>query len=329
MFEKTFILNFNKSASIYKEEEKLDAPTQGGAGGGMRMMGSMMGGGGTFYKNIKEKTYTVDKEFMGKEFLIKDFSLSIVFVILIFGILLALMCGLFLHFWILTLETLSKLYQSESILRSTLNSSIDGIVVVSLDGKIVTHNTRFLEMWGIPFNDESIMNRCSLTKIVVSRLRNHEEYYLKRRQITRNLSYEGNDILELSNGNIYERHIMPHIIDDIIVGRIVSYRDVTAQKTLETELLHQSNYDPLTELPNRSLTLDLIRRAITAPGAKIHNVAIFLIDIDKFSNINDLFGRSKGDNILKMVVSRLQQQLNENSVLCRIGNDQFLVFFVQ
>ena len=70
MFEKTFILNFNKSASIYKEEEKLDAPGQGG--GGMRMMSSMMGGGGTNYKNVKQKTYSVDKEFMGKEFLIKD-----------------------------------------------------------------------------------------------------------------------------------------------------------------------------------------------------------------------------------------------------------------
>jgi GLPGLI family protein len=71
MFEKTFILNFDKSASIYKEEEKLDTPGQDG-GGGMRMMSSMMGGGGTFYKNVKSKSYTVDKEFMGKEFLIKD-----------------------------------------------------------------------------------------------------------------------------------------------------------------------------------------------------------------------------------------------------------------
>ena len=70
MFEKTFILNFNKSASIYKEEEKLEAPGQGG--GGMRMMSSMMGGGGTNFKNVKKKTYSVDKEFMGKEFLIKD-----------------------------------------------------------------------------------------------------------------------------------------------------------------------------------------------------------------------------------------------------------------
>lgn len=70
MFEKTFILHFDKSASIYKEEEKLDAPSE--QRGGFRMMSSMMGGGGTYYKNVKDKNYTVDREFMGKEFLIKD-----------------------------------------------------------------------------------------------------------------------------------------------------------------------------------------------------------------------------------------------------------------
>lgn len=70
MMEKTFVLNFDKTASIYKEEEKLDAPGQNS--GGMRMMSSMMGGGGTTYKNVKERTYSVDKEFMGKEFLVQD-----------------------------------------------------------------------------------------------------------------------------------------------------------------------------------------------------------------------------------------------------------------
>jgi GLPGLI family protein len=70
-FEKTFILNFDKTSSIYKEEEKIENGAQGG--GGMRMMmNSMTGGGGTFYKNAKEKTYTLNKEFMGKEFLVKD-----------------------------------------------------------------------------------------------------------------------------------------------------------------------------------------------------------------------------------------------------------------
>ena len=71
MFEKTFILNFDTQASIYKEEQKLEAPGAQ-SGGGMRFMSSMMGGGGTIYKNVKAKSYSVDKEFMGKEFLIKD-----------------------------------------------------------------------------------------------------------------------------------------------------------------------------------------------------------------------------------------------------------------
>jgi GLPGLI family protein len=76
MFEKTFILNFNKTASIYKEEEKLEASTQGG--GGFRMMSSFAGGGGTFYKDVKDKQYSNDKEFMGKEFLVKDSLTSLV-----------------------------------------------------------------------------------------------------------------------------------------------------------------------------------------------------------------------------------------------------------
>jgi GLPGLI family protein len=68
MFEKTFVLNFDQNASIYVEQEKLEQP---GQEGGFRM-GSMMGGGGTHYKNIKEKIFTVDREFFGKEFLVKD-----------------------------------------------------------------------------------------------------------------------------------------------------------------------------------------------------------------------------------------------------------------
>ena len=76
MSEKTFILNFDKSASTYKEEEKLEAPSQGQGGGGRsRMMATMMPSSGTYYKNVKEKSYSVDREFMGKEFLVKD-SLS-------------------------------------------------------------------------------------------------------------------------------------------------------------------------------------------------------------------------------------------------------------
>ena len=68
MFEKTYILTFNKSESTYKEEEKLEAP--GGQGGGFRMMGSFTGG--LQYKNIKEGKLLQEQEFFGKQFLVND-----------------------------------------------------------------------------------------------------------------------------------------------------------------------------------------------------------------------------------------------------------------
>ncbi|MBF01625.1 GLPGLI family protein [Flavobacterium coralii] len=69
MFEKTFVLNFNRTESIYKEEEKLDAP---GSNPAFKMMSSMMGGGGVQYKNIKEKVSLQEKDIFGKEFLVTD-----------------------------------------------------------------------------------------------------------------------------------------------------------------------------------------------------------------------------------------------------------------
>ena len=68
MLEKTFILTFNQTESIYKEEEKLEAP--GGGGSRWGMMGSFTGG--PQYKNIKDNQLLQEQEFFGKQFLIKD-----------------------------------------------------------------------------------------------------------------------------------------------------------------------------------------------------------------------------------------------------------------
>ena len=70
MFEKTFILNFDKTASTYAEEEKLDEGDE--MSRGFKMMGSMMGAGGKQYKNIKDRTILQEKEIFGKEFLVSD-----------------------------------------------------------------------------------------------------------------------------------------------------------------------------------------------------------------------------------------------------------------
>jgi GLPGLI family protein len=69
MLEKTYVLNFNRSESTYKEEEKLDAPGSGGSRWG-GMMSSFTGG--PQYKNVKESLLLQEQEFFGKEFLVQD-----------------------------------------------------------------------------------------------------------------------------------------------------------------------------------------------------------------------------------------------------------------
>ena len=70
MLEKTYILTFNKSESIYKEDEKLEAPGTGRGGFGRMMVGNFAGG--NQYKNIKSKAFLQEQEMFGKKFLIKD-----------------------------------------------------------------------------------------------------------------------------------------------------------------------------------------------------------------------------------------------------------------
>jgi len=69
MLEKTYVLTFTQSESMYKEEEKLESP---GQGGGFRMMMGAAGGGGDLYKNVKDNQVLQEQEFFGKQFLVKD-----------------------------------------------------------------------------------------------------------------------------------------------------------------------------------------------------------------------------------------------------------------
>lgn len=71
MLEKTYILSFNKSESMYKEDEKLEAPGQGGGRGG-RFTAIMGGANGPQYKNIKDSLFLQENELLGKKFLVND-----------------------------------------------------------------------------------------------------------------------------------------------------------------------------------------------------------------------------------------------------------------
>jgi len=102
-------------------------------------------------------------------------------------------------------------------------------------------------------------------------------------------------------------------------------RDVTAAKHQVTSLRHQAMHDTLTGLPNRALLFDVLEKAIDAARIEGSQLALMLMDLDRFKEVNDTFGHHFGDALLKQVAFRLQNQMRGQDVVARLGGDEFAV----
>lgn len=97
------------------------------------------------------------------------------------------------------------------------------------------------------------------------------------------------------------------------------------QRSLTDQLVRQAHYDPLTQLPNRTLLDDrlnqLIRDVTRSGGA----IGVMMLDLDEFKLINDSFGHATGDDLLQQVASRLEGCLRAGDTVARFGGDEFVI----
>jgi diguanylate cyclase (GGDEF)-like protein len=103
--------------------------------------------------------------------------------------------------------------------------------------------------------------------------------------------------------------------------------DLVKERTAEIE--HLAYYDRLTDLPNRTLFIDLHEQAIANAQAGKHAVGVVLISLDRFKNINDALGHNAGDQLLKDVGLRLQMCVGANGVIARFEGPEFAVLLTE
>lgn len=106
---------------------------------------------------------------------------------------------------------------------------------------------------------------------------------------------------------------------------ILVLTDITALKRREEHAWHQANHDELTGLPNRRLLGEHARRLLSVAMRQRRLAAVLVLDLDGFKDINDLFGHSYGDNLLKRVALRLAGVLRDYDVVARTGGDEFVI----
>ncbi|MBD2021977.1 EAL domain-containing protein, partial [Leptolyngbya sp. FACHB-36] len=102
-------------------------------------------------------------------------------------------------------------------------------------------------------------------------------------------------------------------------------RDITNRKRAETTLFHNAFHDALTNLPNRSLFMDRLRRAVQQSTENEYKFAVLFLDLDGFKVINDGLGHLAGDQLLVAIAQRLSSCLSPNDTLARFGSDEFTI----
>lgn len=108
-------------------------------------------------------------------------------------------------------------------------------------------------------------------------------------------------------------------------GTVLVFRDITERKQTEKRFLHMATHDALTNLPNRVLLNDRLRNAISHAERHHYIIALLLIDLDKFKDVNDQHGHDAGDHMLTEVARRLLGSVREYDTVCRLGGDEFVV----
>jgi diguanylate cyclase (GGDEF)-like protein/PAS domain S-box-containing protein len=106
---------------------------------------------------------------------------------------------------------------------------------------------------------------------------------------------------------------------------VASIEDITERKKAEEQLRHQAFHDALTGLPNRLLLLDRMERSVESARREGERVAVLLMDLDRFKDINDTLGHSAGDQLLNLVGQRLLGAMRRSDTVARLGGDEFVV----
>ncbi len=147
-----------------------------------------------------------------------------------------------------------------------------------------------------------------------------------RRDITRGQVWRGEICNRAKNGEPYwmDTTIVPHRQRDGQIERFIAIRfDISAQKLAEDRLRRLVNVDPLTELPNRLNFLRSVENIIADVRPLHDRIAVGILDIDHFKDINDSLGHGAGDKLLRELAIRLSATLGANDEIARLGGDEF------
>ena len=226
-----------------------------------------------------------------------------------------------------TVQDISERKQAEEHLRllaMVFSNSNEAIIVTDADNRIVATNAAFTQLTG--YRPDEVMGR---NPRLLSAGNTPPEVFRDMWQaLHRDGAWQGELWDRRKNGEAYPKWLSISLVRDEhgnIRNHIGSFIDISELKATQERIHHLAHHDTLTNLPNRFSLQEKLEQAVAFCKRNHLQLALMLIDLDRFKTINDTLGHHAGDELLVQVARRLVGAVRESDIVARLGGDEFIV----
>ncbi len=206
---------------------------------------------------------------------------------------------------------------------AALSNMSQALLLFDASARLVISNQRYLDMYGLPA--ELVQPGVALVDLLKERkargsFQGNPEEYVANILADVADGKTGSQVFELPDGRTTS--VLYHPIPG--GGWVTTHEDITERRRAETQIAHMARHDSLTELPNRLSFRERLAQTFV-DLQRDERRAVLYLDLDRFKNVNDTLGHHIGDELLKVVASRLRGCVREGDMVARVGGDEFAI----
>lgn len=200
----------------------------------------------------------------------------------------------------------------------------EGVMITDPHCRIQMVNSAFCQLTG--YEEEEVLGQ--LSNVLNSGLHDKAFYDNMWQAITTTGSWQGEIWNRRKDGTTYPELLsISRVLDDFerTTHYVGVFADISRLKESEKKLSYLAHHDMLTGLPNRLMLQARLEGALGSAKRQGSQLALLLLDLDRFKDINDSFGHAAGDELLKQVSQILNDRLRSADTVCRMGGDEFAI----